>query len=111
MAEVRRLDWAEELAESCARSGCAFLAGCVSGSDAPQLGGRLVCLVRFEPDDPPTRETEVEEGGSETWEPVVPDADLAYTTEQMAQAWQRLSRPLAEDDAALSVDPDDYPLF
>jgi hypothetical protein len=47
---------------------------------------------------------------SETWEPVVPDTDRAYTVQQMAQAWKAIGRQVTEDDVPLSVDPDNYPL-
>jgi hypothetical protein len=47
----------------------------------------------------------------EAWEALVPDTDRAYTVQQMAQAWKASGQPIPEDDAALSVDPDDYPLF
>ncbi len=40
-----------------------------------------------------------------------PDTDRTYTMEQMARAWEALSRPLLEDDAELSFDPDEHPLF
>jgi hypothetical protein len=45
------------------------------------------------------------------WEPIVPDADRAYTVEQMAQAWKSIGREITKDDVPLSVDPDEYPLF
>jgi hypothetical protein len=46
-----------------------------------------------------------------SWEPIVPDTDHSYTMQQMARAWEAVSQPVAEEDARLSVDPDDYPLF
>ena len=43
--------------------------------------------------------------------PLAPDTDRSVSAQQMALAWQGISRPLSADDAALSVDPDDYPLL
>ncbi len=43
--------------------------------------------------------------------PVVADTDQPYTMEQMSQAWKALTKPIPEEGIALSVDPDDYPLF
>ena len=48
---------------------------------------------------------------SQTWEPIAPDTDQAYTLRQMARAWKCLGQEITEDDVPLSVDPDDYPLF
>jgi hypothetical protein len=43
--------------------------------------------------------------------PLAPDTDCPASVPQMARAWQTISRPLHEDDAVLSVDPDDYPFL
>ena len=43
--------------------------------------------------------------------PLAPDTDCPASVPQMARAWQTISRPLPEDDAVLSVDPDDYPFL
>jgi hypothetical protein len=47
----------------------------------------------------------------ESPEAIAPDTDHIYAVEQMAQAWLTITGPLTQDNAALSVDPDDYPLF
>jgi hypothetical protein len=39
------------------------------------------------------------------------DTDCPASVPQMARAWQSISRPLPEDDAVLSVDPDRYPFL
>jgi hypothetical protein len=71
-----------------------------------------VYLVRVEPTELPERKTgELAPATLGAWEPVVPDTDQAYTVQEMARAWQAIGKPVPEDDAALSVDPDDYPLF
>ena len=43
--------------------------------------------------------------------PSTPDTDRCVGAQQMALAWNTISRPISEDDAGLSVDPDDYPLL
>jgi hypothetical protein len=43
--------------------------------------------------------------------PITADTDHPRTFQQMAQAWKNISRKIPDDDAPLSVDPDDYPLF
>ena len=43
--------------------------------------------------------------------PLTPDTDRAVSAPQMAVAWKAIGRPIAEDDTALSADPDDYPVF
>lgn len=40
-----------------------------------------------------------------------PDTDRSASAQQMAQGWDAISRPILEDDALVTVDPDDYPLF
>jgi hypothetical protein len=45
------------------------------------------------------------------WPEGTPVLVQAVTVEEMAQAWERFGRPAPEDDAALTVDPDDYPFF
>jgi hypothetical protein len=40
--------------------------------------------------------------------PTVPDTDRVYSPEQMARAFDAIGRPIVEDDATLSFDPDDY---
>jgi hypothetical protein len=42
---------------------------------------------------------------------LAPDTDQPRTVQQMSQAWKTITRPTAEDEVSLSVDPDDYPLF
>ncbi len=54
---------------------------------------------------------EREEPEAESWQPIVPDTDGAYTVQQMARAWKAIGRQVVEDEIPLSVDPDDYPLF
>jgi hypothetical protein len=85
------------------------------------LGGQIlgilrpcghVYLVKLEPTNlEDTGAGNSEDRTPETLESIVPDTDRAYTVEQMARAWQTIGRPITEDDAALSIDPDDYPLF
>ncbi len=43
--------------------------------------------------------------------PVVADTDQAATVEQMAQAWEAITKPIRQENVPLAVDPDDYPLF
>ena len=61
-------------------------------------------VVRVEPVAAPRDETAANES-------VVADTDLPYTYQQMAQAWQTISKPIPEAEVRLSIDPDDYPLF
>lgn len=44
-------------------------------------------------------------------QPLAPDTDRSATALQLAQALKAISRPVSDDGAALSVDPDEYPLF
>jgi hypothetical protein len=43
--------------------------------------------------------------------PVIADTNQPRTMQQMAQAWNAITRPIPDADIPLSVDPDDYPLF
>lgn len=47
----------------------------------------------------------------DSWRPVVADTDQPRTMQQMAQAWKTVAKPIPDDEASLSLDPDDYPLF
>ena len=58
--------------------------------------------VRIEPVIPPKEK--LESSG-----PVVADSQQSYTVSQMAHAWKAVAKPILEEDARLSVDPDDYP--
>jgi len=44
-------------------------------------------------------------------EVVIPDTDQPRTVEELARAFGRIGRKAADEDATLSSDPDDYPLF
>jgi hypothetical protein len=60
-------------------------------------------VVRIEP-------VEASRKKAESCGPVTADTDQPYTVQQMAQAWKVFAKPIPEE-IALSVDPDDYPLF
>jgi hypothetical protein len=61
-------------------------------------------MVRVEPVASPAEP-------SESNRPLAPDTDQPRTVQQMAKAWKSIARDTAIDGIALSVDPDDYPLF
>lgn len=42
---------------------------------------------------------------------LAPDSDRSVSAPQMARAWLTIGRPIPDDDSALSVDPDDYPVL
>jgi hypothetical protein len=44
-------------------------------------------------------------------EPVVPDTNQPRTAEGLARAFDGIGQRVADEDASLSTDPDDYPLF
>jgi hypothetical protein len=44
-------------------------------------------------------------------EAVVADTDRPHSVEELAHAFDAIGRGVAADDASLSSDPDDYPLF
>ena len=44
-------------------------------------------------------------------EPVTPDTDQPRAVEGLARAFDGIGPKMAAEDAALSTDPDDYPLF
>ncbi len=48
---------------------------------------------------------------TESLRPVVADNDQPHTVPPMAHAWNVVAGPILDDEIALSVDPDDYPLF
>lgn len=41
---------------------------------------------------------------------LAPDSDRSVSAPQMDRAWLTIGRPIPDDDSALSVDPDDYPV-
>jgi len=89
---------------------CVFVTATHHGGTIPLVSGQayLVLLTRTDP----TQEVRLLQARPpEPWEPIVPDADHAYTVGEMARAWKSLGREITEDDVPLSVDPDDYPLF
>lgn len=49
--------------------------------------------------------------GREDRDSVQADADQARTAEGLAHAFDRLGRRAPDEDASLTTDPDDYPLF
>jgi hypothetical protein len=59
-------------------------------------------VVRIEP---------VEESKAKADSPVLADTDQTHTTQQMAHAWNAITKSIRAEDVALPVDPDDYPLF
>jgi hypothetical protein len=92
--------------------GCAFLTRCGPNGGTGWHSSQ-VYVVRLELTDLSKGNADrPEHGAAQTGESVVPDTGRAYAVRQMAQAWKAIGRPLPEEeDAALSVDPDDYPLF
>jgi hypothetical protein len=92
-------------------TGCVLLTNPHHGSGLASMWGQ-VYLVQLKRTDPGAWEVGTPgERVPETEEPVVPDTDRVYTTQQMAQAWKAIGRPVKEDDVPLSVDPDDSTLF
>ena len=53
--------------------------------------------------------SEGRERSSRKAESFVPDTDEAHTADQMARAWQTITKPLPVDDTQVSVDPNDAP--
>jgi hypothetical protein len=103
--------WYMEVEQPNYLRGCAFLTRC-----SPNLGTVSHCsqvyLVRLEPTNLSDGNADrPEDGVAKVGEVIVPDTHRAYAVRQMAQAWEAIARPLPEEDAAQSVDPDDYPLF
>ena len=49
--------------------------------------------------------------GRRDQESVVPDADQPRTMEELAQAFDGIGQRVSDEDASLSTDSDDYPLF
>ncbi len=43
--------------------------------------------------------------------PLCADTDLPNTMQQMALSWKSVSQPARAEEVAISIDPDDYPLF
>jgi hypothetical protein len=43
--------------------------------------------------------------------PLVPDTDRALSVAEMAAAFDKLGGQTTQQEAELSIDPDDYPLF
>jgi hypothetical protein len=71
-----------------------------------------VYVVQFNLTHPAGEEAgTLEQWKPEAWEPIVPDTDRTYDTQQMKQAWEAIGREVTEDDLPLSFDPDDHPLF
>jgi hypothetical protein len=90
---------------------CLFLTSACHGYGGTSAPG-LVYLVHLHRTDPAEgKNGPPDEGASESSEAVVPDTESARTVHELAQAWKAIGRPVPEEDAALSVDPDDYPLF
>lgn len=42
---------------------------------------------------------------------LAPDSDRSVSAPQMARAWLTIGGSIPDDDSALSVDPDDYPVL
>jgi hypothetical protein len=57
---------------------------------------------------PPVQGQADNDANEDSW-PIEPDTQVRYTIQQMARAWRAVAESIEQDDAALSVDPDDYP--